>query len=109
MSAQKANRISPESWHGWRLEPDIPALVFETSELHRYQIDLDRMRDSAAVLFWIYQIHSKPWGVFALLGFLEAVYDVLDPQKNLCVLREGSEFTAESIRGRVAEYVRTGM
>lgn len=102
-------RISPESWHGWHLESDIPALVFETSEWHRYQIDLDRMRSSADVLFWIYQIHGKPWGVFAFLGFLEAIYDVLDPQKTMCVLREDKTLTAEAIRGQVAEYVRTGM
>lgn len=103
-----ARRLQPESWCGWRLLPEVPALEFENEEIQGYRIDLDRVTTSAQMLDWIFQIHSKPWGAAAFLGFMAALYDVLNPQGLVCTWGTDRPFTPEALRERVDEYVRTG-
>lgn len=98
-------RISPESWNGWHLDVDIPALVFDDEPFHGYQIDLDRMLTSGDVLFWVIQIFNKPWGSHHFYGFIQALYDLLDPHDNLAHPGFRSEFTSESIRERVTQFL----
>ena len=105
------DRLGPPRWRGWRLLPEVPALEYEDHEVQGYRVDLDRMDTSAEMLDWIFQIYGKPWGggIAALLGFVTAVDDVLNPQANLCSHGVDRPFTPERLRARVAEYVRTGM
>jgi hypothetical protein len=101
-------RLSRPMWRGWRLLPEVPALEFENEEVQGYRIDLDRLTTSAQMLDWIFQIHSKPWGAAAFLGFIEALYDVLNPQGLVCTWGIDRPFTSEGLRERVNEYVQTG-
>ena len=50
-----------------------------------YEIDLERIRDSAALADWIFQIREKAWATSRVLrDLLNALDDVIDPQANLC-------------------------
>lgn len=107
------HRISPLEWHGWQLDPGVPALVLRTGEHTRYEIELDRMLDAPGVLFWIMDVLGKEhWTDQELRGLLTAVDDVLDPRRSLCAVpgdgatagRAARPYTATSMRARVAAF-----
>jgi hypothetical protein len=94
-------RISPKDWNGWHLETETPSLVYDGVPHLNYTIDLDRMLTRDQFAWWILQLHGKNWGDDALLGLVEAVDELLDPQTN-------AEFSPQAMRQRVAEFVKTG-
>lgn len=50
-----------------------------------YEIDLERVRDSAAMLDWIFQIRGKSWATSRVMrDLIEAFDDLFKPQANLC-------------------------
>ena len=105
-------RISPDHWNGWHLDPEIPALTYDTEHFQGYRLDLDRMLTSDDLVFWFVQIGRKDWPG-AQKGFAEAVDDILDPHQQISTLRQTSideprperSYTPEQIRGRVAEFI----
>jgi hypothetical protein len=53
--------------------------------LGRYEIDIERVHSSAAMLDWIYQINKKAWATTKVMKDLLAAFDdVFDAQANLC-------------------------
>jgi hypothetical protein len=93
----------PELFHGrrwglWTLDTERWCLVFEANEMLRgvepeqylaylghYEVDLERIRDSAAALDWIFQIRGKAWATSRVMrDLLNAIDDVIDPQASLC-------------------------
>jgi hypothetical protein len=50
-----------------------------------YEVDLERVRDSAALADWIFQINGKIWATARVMkDLLEAVDSVFHPQATLC-------------------------
>jgi hypothetical protein len=50
-----------------------------------YEIDIERIRDSAAMLDWIFQIRRKGWATARVMrDLIEALNDIFEPQANLC-------------------------
>lgn len=110
--ATSYSRLAPSAWHGWRLDPHIPALIYEGMEFPSgYRIDLDRLLTPADMTFWVLQIHNKPWSDTATVGLVEAINALFSPQEALFQLRDGGEaqplpgLTPESVRERVARYM----
>ena len=55
--------------------------------LGHYEIDLERIGSSAAMLDWIFQIRGKAWATSTVLrDLLNAFHDVSGPQSSLCSL-----------------------
>jgi hypothetical protein len=69
-------------WGDWVFDRD--ALVL-THEGEGYEIDLTRIRASAAILDWVFQLHHKAWADARTMNDLLAALDaVLRPQTNYC-------------------------
>ncbi len=50
-----------------------------------YEIDLEKIHSSAAILDWIFQIQSKAWADEKTMHDLLRAFDgILDPQSNYC-------------------------
>jgi len=87
-------------WGQWTFDSERLCLVFEASPvtrggvrgvpsyvafLGRYEIDLERVRDSAAMLDWIFQIQGKTWASARVTKDLLNAFDsIFNPQANLC-------------------------
>ena len=107
------NHITPTEWNGWVLDPNIPALIYNTEHFQCYQIDLDRILTNDDVVFWTVQIGSKGWPG-GLDGFVAAITDLYDPHRRMNTLwhikkedgdRPERSYTPESIRAAVAEFI----
>jgi hypothetical protein len=92
------------SWGGWVLDVERLCLVFEgepvlrgngsgvtegveeyTAYLGLYEIDLERVRECAAMLDWLYQFRGKGWAnARTMLGLVDAFRAIFDPQGTLC-------------------------
>jgi hypothetical protein len=75
-----------------------------------YEADLERLRTSAAVLDFIFQIHGSIRGMNdGIRDFVNAIDDLLDPQATLCsfgtnkVIENPREFLAQRIAASVAK------
>lgn len=100
------NWISPEHWNGWKLDPDLPALIYSGEQHPGYCIELDRMLTNDEVVYWVVQIGGKPWPG-SLEGFVAAIDDLYDPHKEMNSMwrRDGEgRYTPESIRAAVATF-----
>ena len=129
MTAEQLLReyTSPPLFHGrkwgeWTLDAERLCLVFdatpqrcgEGSEINywvasytgyfgRYEIDLERVRDSAALLDWIFQIRGKGWAAARVMkDFLNAMRDIIHPQQNLCSGACGSGWGGRVIKDPAA-------
>jgi hypothetical protein len=91
-------------WGSWSLDAERLCLVFEgqpvkhgdgsgvtqgvplyVAILGRYEIDLERITDSASMLDWISQIAKKTWATARVTrDLLNALEDVFRIQKHLC-------------------------
>ena len=110
-------------WGDWTLDTERLCLDFEAHPVMRgegpdqylayighYEIDLERVRDSAAALDWIFQILGKNWATQRVMkDLLNAIDDIIHPQANLCsgacgsggggkVIKDPSAF----LRGRIS-------
>jgi hypothetical protein len=69
-------------WGNWALDPKNLTL---THAAEGYEIDLERIHTSAAVLDWIFQVQHKAWADAGTThDLLRAFDDILDPQANYC-------------------------
>jgi len=101
------------AWGDWTLDTKRRVLVFEgrpTAQgfLGSYEIDLENVRDSAAMLDWIFQIRGKRWATSKVLrDLINALNAIFAPQRNLCSGacgsgRGGQAISGEFIRQRIA-------
>lgn len=68
------------SWGDWRFDP-----IGHTLACDGYEIDLEEIKSSAAILDWLFQVAGKSWATPQVLADLvEALDEVLDPQANFC-------------------------
>lgn len=76
------NRKLSGRWGDWKLTADRGALEYEPNG---YYIEFYRMRTSAAVLDWIFQIEGKSWATPQVMAdLLCAIRETVDPQATLC-------------------------
>jgi hypothetical protein len=110
-------------WGEWTLDIERLCLVFnasapqpcgEGSDINygvppytgyfgTYEIDLERIRDSAALCDWIFQIRCKGWATARVIkDFLNAMRDIIHPQQNLCSGACGSGWGGRVIKDPAA-------
>lgn len=79
----KDENLIQGKWGHWKLDRKTITLTLEIHPL--YEIDLERIRDSAEMLDWIFQIFNKTWAtpriIFDLLNAFESIFE---PQASLC-------------------------
>lgn len=69
-------------WGAWVFNPKNYTLGHATEG---YEIDLDEINSSAAMLDWIFQILGKKWATAKVMhDLLQALDDILGPQANYC-------------------------
>jgi hypothetical protein len=69
-------------WGNWEFDPKNLTLEHKGEG---YEIDLERIHTSAAVLDWIFQIQGKSWAdAKTMHDLLRAFDDILSPQANYC-------------------------
>jgi hypothetical protein len=87
-------------WGSWVLDVERLCLTFEgepvvrggiegcpeyVAYLGRYEVDVERVSNSAAALDWFYQINKKAWANARVMkDLLNAFDDIFDAQANLC-------------------------
>jgi hypothetical protein len=91
-------------WGDWTLDTERLCLVYDGKPVHRgegsgvtngvgayiaflgkYEIDLERINQSSALLDWIFQVGRKTWATARVTkDLLNALDDVFHPQRNLC-------------------------
>jgi hypothetical protein len=87
-------------WGEWTFDSERLCLVFQAAPVSRggvrgvapyvgyfgkYEIDLERIHDSAAMLDWIFQIQGKTWASARVTKDLLNAFDsIFNPQANLC-------------------------
>jgi hypothetical protein len=101
---EKPRLTHGRQWGDWTLDTERMCLVFEGKPIElgdgtgitvgvpryiaiigHYEIDLERIRDSAAALDWIFQILGKNWATQRVIrDLLNAIRDIIHPQQNLC-------------------------
>jgi hypothetical protein len=91
----------PSRWGPWVLDTDVLVLRLEDPGhyLHGYEVDLEWWLDSAQVADWIFQIlHKDRSDKNVITGLVNALDDVLHPQRNLCAGSRSLTITAEQVR-----------
>lgn len=69
----------------WRYDADALTLAIYEGERLGYEIDLERMQTSAAMLDWIFQVRGKSWcAPDVMASLLEALDEIFDPQSGMC-------------------------
>ena len=68
-------------WNNWEYSPEYCTLTYKP---YGYEIDLEKIHDSAAMLDWIFQLWHKEWGQQSMPDLLEAFDYLFQPQANLC-------------------------
>ena len=67
-------------WEEWQFDP-----VGLTLACDGYEIDLEEIASSAAILDWVFQVAAKAWATPQVIADLMAALDeVLQPQANFC-------------------------
>jgi hypothetical protein len=72
-------------WGKWTFDDTTFTLVLNGEGEGDYEIDLESITDSAAMLDWIIQLRIKTWATNDIIGdLLSAFEDIFQPQDTLC-------------------------
>src|ERR1017187_2385426 len=80
MAVPTGRPIEGDSWGHWVYNEKNLTLNYK-KPYEIYEVDLERCTTSAAILDWIFQIRMHDYSV---ADFVEAIHDLLDPQRNYC-------------------------
>ena len=84
-----------EGWGNWRLDAERLCLEYVPKGIWRYEIDLERIHDSASLLDWIFQVHGHSfhlqWPSDVMHDLLDALNAIFHPQANLCSFGIGKQ------------------
>lgn len=70
---------------------------------YQYEIDLEKITDSAKMLDWIFQVNSKTWAQddpAVMSDLINALDDLLEPQANYCSWAKDKSANPKSILKR---------
>ena len=71
-----------ERWGPWIFDPGALALILPATG---YQISLRKIRSSACMLDYIFEVNAKPWATNEIArNLLNAFQDLFDPRMTLC-------------------------
>jgi hypothetical protein len=80
---KKQSRLK-NGWGNWKLDIESLELVFQFENIE-YPIPLDRCNNSAQILDWIYQIHTKSWvKVQDMYDLISSFGDIVRVQDKIC-------------------------
>lgn len=83
-----------KEWGEWSFDPKALIIVHAMG----YEIDLEQVNSSAAILDWIFQIHGKTWCDAKCLHDLATAFrDILDPQAHYCSFEKDKRPNVSSI------------
>jgi hypothetical protein len=88
-AGQLGDDYSPPLFHGrqwgeWRFDVERLCIVFD-GKAGGYEIDLEKINQSSAMLDWIFQIQTKVWATARVTkDLLNALDDIVRPQSSLC-------------------------
>ncbi len=89
-------------WGVWHLDTERLTLDYRPDGIWRYEIDLERVWDSASLLDWLFQIRGKRWATPTVLAdLLNAIQDIFHPQHNLCSVGQHKRLPVGFLAGRV--------
>ncbi len=89
-------------WGDWQLDTERLTLDYKPDGVWRYEIDLERVRDSASLLDWIFQIAGKSWATPKVTrDLLRALDDIFEPQANLCSVGMGKKISPSFVAKRL--------
>lgn len=90
--------LEARDWRPWTLYAGASVLELPG----RYEVDLERCRDSAEVLDWIVQVAGKSWATAEIVaGLVRALDDVLRLQSSICGSGVSHRISRTAIRRRV--------
>lgn len=94
-----------EKWGNWHLKTSNWTLIYARNGGILYEIDLEQIHTSAALLDWLFQLHAKRWmSNEDMRDLIEAFREIFDPQANLCSYREQRKINApQFLRQRYQE------
>lgn len=94
-------------WGAWVFNPKNLTLRHEPED---YEIDLEEIHSSAAILDWIFQVQNKTWGTaFNMHNLLRALNDILDPQANYCSFEQDKRADGGALARKYAETLKGGL
>lgn len=84
-------------WGNWAFDAKYLTLTHSATG---YEIDLEEIHSSAAILDWIFHIQNKAWAdATTMYDLLRSFNDILKPQANYCSF--GEDIRADG--GRLAQ------
>ena len=78
---EQKEKVASLRWGDWVYDKELMTL---TNMKYDYEIDLEEVSDSAAILDWIFQVFNKGWEPLTVYHLLEAFQDLLNPQGHYC-------------------------
>ena len=91
-------------WGNWMFDSKNLTLTHTTEE---YEIDLEEIHSSAALLDWIFQILGEQWAdANTIYDLLRAFDDILDPQANYCSWEEDKRADGGQLARKFAERLK---
>jgi hypothetical protein len=76
--------VHGQTWGPWRLDAKSLELFYRRNRW-TYEIDLEKLTTSAAMLDWIFQVQLKVWcSASDIKHLLEAFHALFRPQATLC-------------------------
>lgn len=94
-------------WGDWYLDVERLCLVHKEEDRWNYEVDIERIRDSATLVDWLYQARGKDWATPTVMyDLMEALDCLFDVQKYLCSWGRNktinpTEFLTLKIAGRL--------
>jgi len=75
-------------WGDWHFDAERLTLDYKPNGTWRYEVDLERINDSASLLDWIFQVNGhhfyEQWPSDVMQDLLDALDAIFRPQANLC-------------------------
>lgn len=98
-----------QRWGDWHLDAERLTLDYKPDGVWRYELDLERVWDSASLLDWIFQVNGHSfhlqWPSNVMQDLMDALDDIFYPQTNLCSHGSNKELPAGFLRQHIQQSV----
>src|SRR5260221_3423973 len=92
-SSNRKEVVAIGVWGNWKLDFDEELLVHAPS---KYLVDFRKFDTTAGMLDTIFQVRGKDFILAQDVGdFIDALFDLFDPQENLCTIGQEKPFNAD--------------
>jgi excisionase family DNA binding protein len=94
-----------QCWGDWHLDAERLTLDYKPDGIWRYEVDLERVYDSASLLDYIFQVHGHSfhlqWPSDVMQDLLDALDEIFQPQSNLCSVGMDKRLPAGFLHKRI--------